>query len=350
MERVTSELANFLASDMGCEVHLILMAKEQEFFSIDQRVTIHAIDSVSSIRVLTMARKFLKLRQILTELKPQAVLSFGSMYNSFVLLAAKGLNIRVYVSDRSNPNRNSKATLRRDPINRHDGIGHFLLKRCLYRSAAGIFVQTKLAHDIESRVFRHANIVPFPNPARPINSQSGSRREKVVLNVGRFIPTKNQLELIDIFSTVRLNGWRLLFLGDGPTRKAAEEKVREDNLEGVVFFAGNVTNVDNYLASSEIFAFTSLSEGFPNVLLEGMSAGLACVSYDCVAGPSEIIDDEVSGYLVPPGDQVAFGKRLRELMMNESLRHTFRTNAKASLGRFEQERVFSNVKRELLSS
>lgn len=94
-----------------------------------------------------------------------------------------------------------------------------------------------------------------------------------------------------------------------------------------------------YLANAEIFAFTSTSEGFPNALAEAMSAGLAVVAYDCMAGPSDLIDDGVNGYLVPENDEELFKKRLISLIENSELRKHFGQEAKNKIRRFYQKPI-----------
>ena len=58
---------------------------------------------------------------------------------------------------------------------------------------------------------------------------------------------------------------------------------------------GAVDDVDKWLARASIFAFSSISEGFPNALIEAMAAGLPCVSFDCDAGPRDIIKNKING-------------------------------------------------------
>ena len=70
-----------------------------------------------------------------------------------------------------------------------------------------------------------------------------------------------------------------------------------------------------------------MSEGFPNALVEAMSAGLPCVSFDCDAGPRDIIDDGTNGYLVPLQDIATFSEKLEILMKNTELRTTIGSEA-----------------------
>jgi GalNAc-alpha-(1->4)-GalNAc-alpha-(1->3)-diNAcBac-PP-undecaprenol alpha-1,4-N-acetyl-D-galactosaminyltransferase len=113
------------------------------------------------------------------------------------------------------------------------------------------------------------------------------------------------------------------------------ELIKDLQMEDKIELTGKVENVDNYLIGSKIFAFTSTSEGFPNSLGEALRAGLACVSYDCVAGPSDMIKDGSNGYLVKVGDEDSFRKKLEILMSREDIRASFSKNARESMSVYE---------------
>ncbi|HSH53241.1 MAG TPA: hypothetical protein VK982_16060, partial [Bacteroidales bacterium] len=213
MERVMSEVANYLAKDSNFEVHLILLSSEI-FFSISPDVIIHKPNHETSNKIKLIYQSGNYIRKILKDIQPYSVLSFGSMYNSFVLLFTLGLDLKIYVSDRSNSYRSTELTLKKDSVKRHDGILHYFLKKILYKRAAGILVQTQKAKKIEYNFSKHENIILFPNPIREIEDQLQCK-ENWIINVGRFVRTKNQLQLIEIFSEIYFGKWKLVFAGDG---------------------------------------------------------------------------------------------------------------------------------------
>jgi glycosyltransferase involved in cell wall biosynthesis len=88
-----------------------------------------------------------------------------------------------------------------------------------------------------------------------------------------------------------------------------------------------------------IFAFTSSSEGFPNVVGEAMSAGLPIIAYDCVAGPSDMIEDEKNGYLVELFDDETFKKKLKNLMQNDTLRKKMGIESRGLIQKYSADRV-----------
>jgi GalNAc-alpha-(1->4)-GalNAc-alpha-(1->3)-diNAcBac-PP-undecaprenol alpha-1,4-N-acetyl-D-galactosaminyltransferase len=100
--------------------------------------------------------------------------------------------------------------------------------------------------------------------------------------------------------------------------------------------------VDSFFTRSSIFAFTSSSEGFPNVIGEALSAELPVIAFDCIAGPSEMIINEENGFLLTLGDHIGFESRLKELMENDVTRERLSRNARKSVARFEK----SNISKE----
>ena len=87
-----------------------------------------------------------------------------------------------------------------------------------------------------------------------------------------------------------------------------------------VHFEGRKEDFAKDLSESEIFVLPSLSEGYPNALIEAMSVPLPCISSDCVAGPSDIIKNGINGILVEPGNADAMAKAMTLLIENKDLR------------------------------
>ncbi len=304
-ERVVSILANQFSKEKNIEVHVILCTAESMFYSLDERVQVHV--PKFNYKRLNRATFTLQLmwflRSKVIQIKPSAFLSFGGRYNAFSILALAGTKTPVFITDRSRP-----------------GIsyGRFLdwLNAKVYRFSTGIMAQTTQAVDFSFKQTKHKNIQRIGNPIGTYKALE-TNRENVILNVGRFIESKNQAQLIDIFAELPPSDWQLWFIGDGPTFELCKSRVRDLGLYEKVIFLGKQMNLEYWYNKAAIFAFTSESEGFPNALGEAMASGCACVSYDCVAGPSDLIDDGKSGYLVPLHDQTFFKNRLIQMMQSE---------------------------------
>ncbi len=136
---------------------------------------------------------------------------------------------------------------------------------------------------------------PIVAPQSLLDSQ-----DKLLLAIGRLDPQKGFRDLIAAFaaSKARRHEWKLVILGEGDERVELESLINSLDLTGRVLLPGWVGNVSDWYAAAQLFALSSHIEGFPNVLLEAMAHGLACVSYDCETGPAEIIHDGQNGRLV----------------------------------------------------
>jgi glycosyltransferase involved in cell wall biosynthesis len=102
---------------------------------------------------------------------------------------------------------------------------------------------------------------------------------------------------------------QLIIIGDGPLRASLEERNRTA-LGGRARFLGQVADVPSVLAAADVLALPSHTEGSPGVILEAAELGIATVATD-VGGVRELVDEGVSGYLVPPRDRDALGERLQ---------------------------------------
>jgi glycosyltransferase involved in cell wall biosynthesis len=89
--------------------------------------------------------------------------------------------------------------------------------------------------------------------------------------------------------------------------------VVEEGLAETVTFAGRQVDVASFLRCADIFLFPSHREGMPNVLLEAMSSGLACVA-SAIGGSTDLIDNGKSGYLFPVEDEEGMAEAVTELL------------------------------------
>lgn len=117
------------------------------------------------------------------------------------------------------------------------------------------------------------------------------------MSMGRDDDMKGFWHMIKVFYLVheKMPEVRLILMGAGSF--AHYRKLAEDmGIAGAVFFAGMQREPYQYLKKGEIYLLTSLNEGFPNALVEGMALGLAPVSVNCMTGPAEILleDGDVS--------------------------------------------------------
>jgi glycosyltransferase involved in cell wall biosynthesis len=167
---------------------------------------------------------------------------------------------------------------------------------------------------------------------RELRGRLGLDDEAVVAGViARLTPQKGHLQLLDALErTPGLESLRLLVVGDGELRPELETAVAGRRLHDRVRFLGTRRDLADLLAAMDIFVLPSLWEGLPLSLLLAMGAALPVVTTR-VAGIPEVVDDEVTGLLVPPGDAVALGRALARLTADASLRTRLGGAARSSV-------------------
>lgn len=317
---------------MGVELHLILIGRSRNVeWEIPGSVSIHKPKwrFNNQKRHWHTVKTIVYIKKSLNKIQPDVILSFGEMWNNLVLLALFGTRFPVYVSDRSTPNKN---------LGRLQNV----LRQKLYPTAAGFIAQTRQASEVAKYRKWNSNIEVIGNPVPKI--PEGPHDKQKVLTVGRLIRTKNVDRLISMFRMVAEgNTWRLQIIGGNAKRKNLLEQytkqVKDWGLEDRIQLLGQQKDIISYYQSAAIFAFTSSSEGFPNALAEAMAAGCACIAYDCVAGPSDIIDDGINGFLIPLGDEKQYKEKLQLLMEDTDLRRRFGEAASEKMKEFEASKI-----------
>lgn len=320
MERVMSVLLNEFAVMTSVEVHLLLIGKKREVhFDLHPAIHIHKpeFEFTDYSRSISTLKTIPFIRRTIQELEPNAILSFGEYWNNLVLLSLYGLPYPVYVSDRSQPNKNLGRIQNR-------------LRNWLYPKAKGYIAQTNKAMEIAKQKNWNSNIKVIGNPIRCIPEAANQVKENWVVTVGRLIKTKHIDELITIFARINQPDWKLIIVGGNAKKgillKEYEELISKLQMQDKIFLKGSQSDVAPFYQKSKLFAFTSSSEGFPNVIGEAVSAKLPVIAYDCVAGPSDLIQDEITGYLIPERNEQLYVTRLKQLMENESLRAKMSAN------------------------
>ncbi len=326
MESAMAKLANEFALLDLIEVYLIKLTKGFNNFALDPKIII--IEPIFDYKKNNSTWGRLKTLQYLHDkllrLKPDGILSFGDRYNSIAIIAALGTKVPVYVSNRMNPNLSN---------------GFFIdaLNKISYKFADGIIAQTKLAALIFKLRYANNNIKVIPNPIIEQPLYDFKKRENIILNVGRFGDQKNQHLLIDYFLELDAPNWKLVFVGDGPKLKEVKKIAENSSRKNQILFEGSIVEVKKYYEKSKIFAFTSTSEGFPNALGEAMASGLACVSFDCVSGPSDLIDSNINGYLIETLNKKDYVNTLQQLINSDYLVENVGLKAREKVKEFDSK-------------
>jgi len=151
---------------------------------------------------------------------------------------------------------------------------------------------------------------------------------RVLMHASNFRQVKNIPAVIQVFAEVRTRvPSKLVMIGDGPEKAAAEQLTRELGLERDVLFLGNQDCMEELLPLADVFLLPSSSESFGLVALEAMSAEVPVVASN-VGGLPEVVEHGVTGFLHDPGHIAGLVSSVLRLLGNESLRRTMGRRAR----------------------
>jgi len=174
-------------------------------------------------------------------------------------------------------------------------------------------------------------------------SQDSTKEEKdvVLLHVGRFAPQKSHFLLVEAFALAvkEYPAMKLWLVGDGPLKPAVKKNIVKMGLERKVLFLGIRDDVPRLLAASDLFVLSSDYEGVPLSVLEAMSAGKPVVA-TAVGGVPELVEDGITGILVPPRNPEALARGILRLAKDADLRRRMGKAARErALERFDISRT-----------
>jgi glycosyltransferase involved in cell wall biosynthesis len=145
--------------------------------------------------------------------------------------------------------------------------------------------------------------------------------ELVVGTVGRLEPVKHQHSFVCALAALHRQGLRFtaVIAGDGPLRDSLAEYTQRLGLGETVRFLGKRSDVEDVLASFDIFVSSSRSEGLSNTILEAMATGLPVVATD-VGGTDELVQHGTTGLLVRANDSETLASAIRSLALDDEQR------------------------------
>jgi len=183
-----------------------------------------------------------------------------------------------------------------------------------------------------------------PAPADARAALGISRDAFVVAFVGRLVPVKQPLAMIEAFARMHPpSDARLLIAGDGELREAVEQSIRRHGLSDRVMLLGWRSDLPAIYSATDVVALTSRNEGTPVALIEAMAAGTAVVATS-VGGVPDLVADGVNGLLVPFGDGAAMADALTRLRLNPDERGRFGARGRTDVvGRYGAARLAGDL-------
>ena len=326
-ERVTLWLARELVAQGHRVTLLTHHGTDQDFFALPEgveRAVIGLTEGRHTLpgKLVINIRRCALVRAVLRRVRADVVLAMMPHESVMAVVAAVGLRTRVVVSERN------------APWHRNQDQIWTLLRRLIYRFSAAQVAQTQpigdwlARHTGSTRLHIVPNAVQEPLPSNPPVIAPPIGRKLIVAAGTK--PWQKGFDLL-LNAFIRLApdhpDWVLALPGLLPDRleeglrgQDILDRARAAGLEERVILPGHVGNMPDWYGAADLFVLSSRFEGFPNVLVEAMSLGCACVSFDCDTGPRDIITDGVDGVLVPAGDVAALARAMGRAMQDDDLR------------------------------
>lgn len=338
-ERVLVGIANWLAVK-GWEVTVVTMGRGESFYPLDARVSVWPLslsrDSRSILKTLWYAfKRLIYLRRALKQSNPDAAICFIEKINLYFLIASVGLRFKKIVSERSDPRLYRNSTW------------WVLMRRFIYLLADEIIVQSESVKNwFQALGFPGVNVIPNALDAQRLemmrSAQALTREANVsghIVCVGRLHLDKGHARLIEACSSVfnQFPDWRLDIVGTGDQEPELREQVKEAGLVEFVTFHGLQADPFPFMKRAAVVVLASHVEGFPNVFIEGMALGKACVTFDSI--PPGLLEDEKNGLVVSDGDIQGLSSAIIRVITDAKLRSRLAAHALDVRQKYDEDKV-----------
>ncbi len=311
----------------------ILQTLIEEFFSLGHEIYVYSwnqdwFSQILPYKIVVLKsppiglfgkfKAFYELNQVLKANRPDCLIIFNLALAEVGTFSARFSGIPVLLSERVDPRFLPKLMI------------HRFMRNIVFAFATKIVFQTEDVRNFFSKRIRKKGVIiqnMIMEENLPLETSSICKKE--IIAAGRLSEEKNYPMLIQGFALADIPGYKLRILGDGYELKELQIMIQKLNLENRVILEGHVDNVMTYFKDADIFVITSNHEGLPNVLIEAMAAGLACISTDFGSGGARaLINNGINGLLIPVNNAIALKEALWFLVDNPIKKNEIKLNAK----------------------
>lgn len=353
-QKILADLSRLLESYY--EIHFIVFDANSQTYKTGGELHDLALKESNSLthRIISFVKRVHAVQKIKTEHRIQCSISFLDGPNLVNLLSKK--SDKVIVSVRSFLSLTPMSTFRR-----------IYTKFVCNFSDTTVAISELVGKDlIDSFGIKDNKVNVIYNPC-DVESVIAASKEKdnlpftkdpdgfYFVTVGRFTEAKGHWHLLRAFKCMveKHNNCHLVFVGKGELEKETKELSHKLNLDNNVIYAGYRNNPHSIVDICDVFVFSSIFEGFGNVLVDALALSKPVISTDCLAGPRDILAPQTNnrkqtesidfceyGILVKPGDKTNLGTQMpltvdehylllamEELYCNAALREKYRKKA-----------------------
>ena len=279
------------------EVSLVILDANKPFFPT-------SLEGVNIINLNTIraSKSFFKLYKLLKEEKPFAVFTTGGHINTLLSFVSLFVEIPTLIGRESNLMEiMSRIGGLKDRF--QDLFVGLTYKRFNLAICQSLEIKYSLANHYG---IPKNKLVVIPNPVLPskITINKYPESDKKIIIVARLAIEKGIIRFLKVMKRLPVE-YKLTIAGDGPLKNNIIKEIEALQLTKRVKLVGLVLNIDELIACHQLLVLPSITEGFPNVVLESLAIGIPVVAFR-VSGIQTILNHNSNGYIVDQDDLQKF--------------------------------------------
>jgi glycosyltransferase involved in cell wall biosynthesis len=337
LERVLSVKASYLAENYSYDVHITTLNEKNKnpFYCLSSKINIHTI-SVSGGFIKYIYQYIVGIRKVIKELNPDLISvcddGLKGMMFPLIFLGKQPVIYERHVSRQIEIKGDKTTILTRIST---------LLKFKLMNFAGGKFDRFIVLTKGNTLEWQLNNMEIIPNPLPQFSREKSPLSSKTAIAVGKQSYQKGYDRLLEIWKLVheKYPDWKLEVYGKLDPSLGLETRAEELGIANIMHFHTPIKSIHEKYFEASMLLMTSRYEGFGLVLIEAMSFGVPCISFDCPFGPGDIISDQQNGLLIENGNTEAFADAVIKIIENKEYREQMGARAYDSIDGYRIETI-----------
>ncbi|MDD2203487.1 MAG: glycosyltransferase [Bacilli bacterium] len=355
IEKAIASLANMLCKDYKVNIISTYKVFDKPAFYIDNKVKIEYLiddkpnkkeflESLKKGNILSLLKETIKSIKVL-RLRKQCMINAIKKIDSDVVISTRAFH-NTLLGKYAKPGL-KKIAWEHSHHNNNKQYINKLIKSC--KNMDYLVSVSKELNDFYKKEIKTTKCRYISLALDDLPIEVSKLKTKEIISVGRLSKEKGFESLIEVFKLVndRHPDWHLNIVGDGLEKDNISKKIKQLELSKNITMYGFMEKdkVNDILKNSSIYVMTSYTESFGLVLIEAMSYGVPCISFDSARGSLEIIDNNKNGFIIKNRDINKMAEKIIALIDDAKLRKKLGQRA------YEKSLLYSseNVKKEWIS-
>lgn len=341
-ERAVANLANALTTLYDISI-LNLEGNEESFYPLKNQVrlfTLNILSFLGSGKNIYTAYLFFKgvkaLAQFIKREKPSILIGNDFLINIMLVIAKYRARSKVKIIGWEHISLEEPIISARKQLQR--------LRDFFYKKLEALVVITKSDADFCDRTGIKAFLISHPKSFTFDGTVDYAHKN--ILTIARLSYQKGLDLYLQLIASLKhnMNGWMFTLVAKEDDIKMAEleKMIAQYDVGSYINIQTPHSNVIDFYKQASIYLLTSRYEGLPLTLIEAQTCGLPCVSFDCKTGPSDIITQNVDGFIIPPFRITEMAEKLSMLMQSEELRERMGKDAQKASERYDEAPIIAS--------